>query len=197
MPCLGAYAPSEIQSHAPLITSWEHEPLPHSAWEFMLCFAIALTDSSWTRDCASSTGTVSGMRMMTTTCWWASMSTASVAGRPSRWTHHSTYMIRWDFQLQGRSDAWTGGMQFFHRILISVVSKPVLILTFPCLDLDLGLELCTKSMELPFLCLVFILTPLVSNPTLILMFSSCERGDRVSRFRGIVHRIDHNNMRMG
>ena len=31
MPCLRAYAPSGIQTHDPLITSREHEPLHHSA----------------------------------------------------------------------------------------------------------------------------------------------------------------------
>ena len=38
--------------------------------------------------------------------------------------------------------------------------RPVLISTFPCL----GLELCTKSMGLSFLCQVLISAPLVSNP---------------------------------
>ena len=46
-------------------------------------------------------------------------------------------------------------------------SRPVLILTFPCLGLDLGLELCTKCMGLSFLCLVLISAPLVSNLTLL------------------------------
>ena len=31
MPCLGAYAPSGIQTHDSLITSQEHDPLLHSA----------------------------------------------------------------------------------------------------------------------------------------------------------------------
>ena len=31
MPCLGAYAPSGIRTHDPLITSREHEPLNHIA----------------------------------------------------------------------------------------------------------------------------------------------------------------------
>ena len=46
-------------------------------------------------------------------------------------------------------------------------SRPVLILTFPRLGLDLGLELCTKSVGLSFLCLVLISAHLVSNPTLV------------------------------
>ena len=31
MPCLGAYIPSGIRTHDPLITSWEHKPLHHRA----------------------------------------------------------------------------------------------------------------------------------------------------------------------
>ena len=52
-------------------------------------------------------------------------------------------------------------------------SRPVLILTCPCLGLglglglDLGLELCTKSMGLSFLSLVLISAPLVWNPILL------------------------------
>ena len=42
----------------------------------------------------------------------------------------------------------------------------VLNSTFPCLGLGLDLEPYTKSMGLSFLCLVLILAPLVSNPTL-------------------------------
>ena len=36
MPCLGAYAPSGIQTHDPLITSQEHEPLHHSAPQILI-----------------------------------------------------------------------------------------------------------------------------------------------------------------
>ena len=45
-------------------------------------------------------------------------------------------------------------------------SRPVLFSTFPCLGLDLGLELRTKPMGLSFLCLVSISAPLVLSSAL-------------------------------
>ena len=45
---------------------------------------------------------------------------------------------------------------FMYRQAAVLGSRPVLISTFPSLGLDLGLELCTKSMGLSFLCLVLI-----------------------------------------
>ena len=44
MPCLRAYAPSGIQTHDPLITSREQEPLHHSA-TFKLFFIIISSSS--------------------------------------------------------------------------------------------------------------------------------------------------------